>query len=366
MSTSRLPRILGRLVAGLGVAALLLGAVELLLRLTVPRDKLLFTFEKPNGLFYYESSGKQIMRPNHVERVYDGPYVWTAQVNGQGLRESAELPFERPKGEERWLALGDSWIFGLNANQGMTLPDQLERLLPPVLGGSVQVINAGQTGSGSFDMVRQWASMQAFELDGVLLGLPHNTSRQQQTSAERQAWYKQVPGAPAFDSRLYLALRRGLIRYTRPTAPKLNADDLEQAIEDLSLIAEEARGRGLPVTLMLWPAQINEPIDDAAMARVVRALRPLGVKFAGLRLEERACWGYSDIYHPSEAGYLALAERVLSLWRDGEADPVVGTTPTCAEVDAPGPGKPGAYPAESGPPPIGTPPVGGDTKASRP
>lgn len=358
--------VLRRLAAGLVVAALLLGLVELLLRLTVPRDKLLFTWEKPNGAFYFESSGKQIMRPSHTERLHDGPYVWTAQVNAQGLRESAEIPFQGPKDQTRWLALGDSWVFGMSANQGMSLPDQLERLLPPVLGQPVEVINAGQTGSGSFDMVRQWASMQAFEINAVLLGLPHNSSRQREAGEVRQQWYTQVPGAPAFDSRIYLALRRYLIRYTRPTAPKLNADELEQAIEDLSLIAREAAGRGLPVTVMLWPSQLNEPIDEDAMARVVRSLRPLGVKFAGLRLEERACWGYSDVYHPSEAGYRALAERVVALVREGEADPVLGTTPTCAEVDAPGPGKPGSYPAESGPPPIGTPPVGGDTRAARP
>lgn len=361
---SGLRRILSRLVGGILVAGVLLGLVELLLRAFVPREDLLFTFEKPNGAFYYESSGKQIMRPNHTERVHDGPYLWTARVNGQGLREEADLPFARASGQTRWLALGDSWIFGMSATQGKTLPDQLEGLLPEAVGGPVEVINAGQTGAGSFDMVRQWASMQAFEIDAVLLGLPHNSSRQREAGDQRQQWYKQVPGAPAFDSRLYLALRRFLIRYTRPEAPRLNADELDQAIEDLSLIAREATARKLPVYLVLWPSQLNQPIDEDAMARVERAMRALGVKMTGHRLEERACWGYSDVYHPSEAGYRALAERVVALVQ-APPEPVIGATPTCAEVDAPGPGKPGAFPAESGPPPIGTPPVGGDTRAAQ-
>ena len=62
---------------------------------------------------------------NRLEKITDlsgksRPYTWEVQTNSLGLREDTDSPAANPAGTTRWLALGDSWVFGTSVTQGMT------------------------------------------------------------------------------------------------------------------------------------------------------------------------------------------------------------------------------------------------------
>lgn len=328
-----------KLAFGLLSTLSLLLIVELGLRAIIPREKLLFSWEKPNGVLFAQASGRTTMNPNQSTTRMDGPHEWTMRINSQGFREKAEIPFEKPPGQLRWLALGDSWMVGFNADDGHSLPDLLEEKLPEILGQPVEVINNGQFGGSAFDMLVAWRAAQSLQPDAVLMGWPHNGWRQEDLHDVRQQWYARTRPAPQSDARLYLLTRLALYRLTRPVQPELSGQQINEALADLSVIAREAQGLNIPVYLVIWPTQYNGRMDAGEAEFLVQSLRPLGVRFAGHSLAQRSCWGYEDLFHPSEAGYAAVAQRVLSLIRDGESSLIVAANPSCNEVPADGPGK---------------------------
>ena len=125
-------------------------------------------------------------------------------------------------------------------------------MLPERLGvAKVEVLNAGVFGSCAFDMLKRYRQFgDAWEIDGVLLGQPHNGARQNLVAEERTRWYSLIPSAPKSRVRLYLALRRGIasMRAPRYAQPPVGAQ-LESEVANLRTLAAEAgepgRARGL-------------------------------------------------------------------------------------------------------------------------
>ena len=72
-------------------------------------------------------------------------------------------------------------------------------------------------------------------------------------------------------------------------------------------------------------------------------LRDAGVQLTGHTLTERSCWGFEDVWHPSEAGHRVVAE-VLADAMAGGATPgsILRSTPRCSAVLGIGPGKAGS------------------------
>ncbi len=337
---------LRKLLLGLSLSAGLLLLVELILRLTVPMELLQYTWERPDGLI--ELAGSYTMvRANHQETHPDGPYSWQERTNSARLREDHEIPLRKPRGSERILALGDSWMFGISITQGKTIPDQLEGLLPARLGASsVEVMNAGVPGGSAFDMLARWRELgTTYELDGVLLGLPHNEAHQRKLEPVRSWFYEHRGGAPFIDLRIYLLLRRWLARFTRAEAPQLaDQGPNSPVVQDLLLIASEALARDLPVWLVTWPtgwvaARMGAPHGGR---EVVAAMEPLGVPHVGHALDSRCCWGFEDDNHPGEAGARAIAELVADMIADGRSSSTPIREPRCEDVPGIGPGKPGS------------------------
>ncbi|MCB9744290.1 MAG: SGNH/GDSL hydrolase family protein [Alphaproteobacteria bacterium] len=330
-----------KLAAGLAVTLLLFGGVELALRLTVPEQALRFSWEAEDPLLVLEGDELNLA-PGRREQLHDGRHPWTLETNSLGLRESRDIPREAPAGELRVLALGDSWMFGHNATQGETLPDQLERLLPERLGvGSAEVINGAVFGSCAFDMLRRWTQLSAlYPLDAVLLGRPHNETRQAAISDRRERWFSQVRQAPWIDLYLYLGLRRLLAPYTRPQYPYLQGEQASSGLPDLVALSRDAIDRGLEVWFVGWPTDRRQPMEDRFedLAPWAEALEPLGVRLTGHVLPQRACWGYEDPHHPSEAGYRAIAEVVADIMAGGPHGQM-RESPSCLEVPGDGPGK---------------------------
>lgn len=336
-----------RLVAGLVVTALLLLGAEVALRLVVPEEALVFSYERPNGsLMQDPGSGTYLPRPGASGVVPDGPNHWRYRMNAQGLREDEEIPAKKPAGSRRYLALGDSWIWGQSADQTATLDAQLATLLAADGRGPVEVINAGVPGAAAYDMLVRWRALKdLYEIDGVVLGAPKNVGRQQGAAAERALWY-QGDGAPYLPIYLYLGARRLLVPYTRARLREVDDDALATMVEDTTLLAREARDAGLSVVLGLWPkdratAMQNDP--GVPYRRFTAALTPLGARVTGARLGSNACWGFEDHSHPSEAGYRVLAEILAERMGDGADPGGLRTTPRCEDV-------PGIGPTKSDPP----------------
>jgi lysophospholipase L1-like esterase len=336
---------------GLVVAGAALGLAELLIRLAVPERWLLFSWERPEGFLEFVDEADEENRYRHAV-IYTRPDFVDRRgipgepvhyfTNARGLREDREVPERAEPGCYRILALGDSWIYGIGQTQGMTVADHLERLLPERLRhGRVEVINAGVPGSAAFDMLRRWESLAgSYELDAVLLGRPHNRLRQIEASEARDGWYESLLGAPHLDLGLYLLLRRMMAPWTHSPARWTHSEDeMLTGLEDIVRLAERIQQRGLPIWMMLspnpdWsgrqrPAEQRRARDREDNQPWVQALEPLGVRFAGHALLERACWGLDDLTHPSASGALSLAEQLAEVMASGGSAVELAERPPC-------------------------------------
>jgi lysophospholipase L1-like esterase len=348
---------------GLGVACAVLLIAEGLIRVTVPEEALLLSWEREDGLLLYRSRtyvegpaepgareawrrGELVTRANARTQHMDGSHPWAVQTNDEGLREEGPVPRTRAT-SRRFLALGDSWMFGVSADQGHTLPDQLEALLPAHLeADTVEVVNGGIPGANAWHMLRRWNYLRdRLDLDGVLIGLPHNAP-DPDVPARRKAWYRTARGAPYFGARIYLGLRRLILPLSRPRYPDLlqtDGDDgdlqYRMTTADLKALAADIRARGLPVWLVLWPNDWQAAQTGAV--DISRWTKPLeDLPMAGHALTQRSCWGHVDTWHPSEAGYRAIAEVIAPVMAGGTGSPALVTDPSCSQVPGDGPTKP--------------------------
>jgi lysophospholipase L1-like esterase len=343
-----------RLLYGLIMAGALLGVVEGFLRLAIPADQWALSWEKEDGLLLYrsrtyvggpvDSNDRQRWRRGELSTragtdsvQHDGDHPWRVQTNSEGLREDREIGTGQ-LADRTMLALGDSWMFGVSANQGQTLPDQLERRLPARLGvDSVEVINGGIPGANSFHMLRRWHYLRdRLSVDDLILGLPHNAPDPGVPEA-RRVWYQSVRGMPRGRSQIYRGLRWLLLPLGRPHYPDLLAkgkdgDTQAMTIADLKTIAVDARARGIRVWLTLWPndmmaAQNTEQDLSTWVAPLASAIDG----YAGHGLKARRCWGFEDIWHPSEAGYAAISEVIASLIAGGPSSSLLVQSPPCTQ-----------------------------------
>jgi len=107
---------------------------------------------------------------------------WQLNINSQGIRGDKPVP-ERSSGRLRILCLGDSITFGLDVDDDLTYPSQLEKILrqAPGRGGEVEVINAGVVAYSSRQgLVYFDQRLGKLEPDLVIWGFgfndPHSTS----------------------------------------------------------------------------------------------------------------------------------------------------------------------------------------------
>jgi lysophospholipase L1-like esterase len=335
-----------RLALGLATAAAVLGGTELLLRATTDERDLLFAWEHPEGMIAL--LGDQVyVREAVSHSMQDGPYTWEVRTNSLGLREDMDSPAANPTGTTRWLALGDSWVFGTSVTQGMTIPDQVGTLLTTATGAQVDVLNGGIPGGSAFEMLARWSELSAsLELDGLILGLPHNQHRQAELHEQRSTLFSRTGGAPYINSRIYLLARRAIAPYTRPryADADVDTDAMDRTtVRDLKTIVGQARAMGLPVIVIEWPNDMRLAIRSVnpPATRWRAKLQPMGARFAGHALSERTCWGFEDHGHPSESGARAISEVIAAVITDGKEHESLQTLPSCGTGPEVGPGKAG-------------------------
>lgn len=345
-----------RLRWALLTTALLLSLTEIALRLLIPAEALTFAWEREDGMLMVDEEAKTYLpRPGAAEERRDGPYRWKYRMNAQGFREDQEIPAAKPEGQYRVLSIGDSWMFGITTDQQKNLQAGLEAVLSgrpeaPIQGRTVEVINAGVPGASAYDMLVRWRRLgPQFAHDAILLSVPHNTARQGATADQRGLFYAGWQGAPYLPSWIYLGLRRLIVPLTR--APlRMSTPEIHQAIlQDLQVIAREARAVGKTVLIGVWPGHRQEALfnPDPMQYRLwYDNLTPLGALVTGHTLRSPACYGWLDTGHASESGYRALAEVLAGALIAGAGSPQVLTAPRCEDVPGHGPGKPGSYPLQ--------------------
>jgi lysophospholipase L1-like esterase len=330
---------------GLLVAGLSLAIAEGVARMTTDEVDLLFAWEHPDGLI--RVLGDQVYVREEVQHsMTDGPYTWRVQTNARGLRESYPIPPAIPAGSARVLALGDSWIFGTSVTQGRTIADSLEVVLSERWAQPVEVVNAGIPGASAFEMLVRWTELAGqLDFDHIVFGLPHNIHRQRNFQGQRAKLTTPGDGAPYIDARLYLLIRRLIAPWTRTLYAEgdLTTDGIDNStLHDIRTIVAQAKAKGMGVWAIEWPHNMKYALNtvNPPATRWRAALGSAGVQFAGHALNTRACWGYDDHGHPSEAGARAIAEVLGHVMADGEATTMLQTRPRCEDVPGVGPGKP--------------------------
>jgi len=317
---------------GLGV---LLG-LEVVARVIVQEESVLFAFEKSDGLIGVLGD-KVYVRESQTHRGSDGPYDYVIRTNSIGLRADTELTPEMPEGSERYLALGDSWIFGTSLGQEKTMPAQLGRLLTRAKGQPVSVVNAGIPGGSAFEALARWRELGPYHAwTGVVIGIPHNVGRQNSLASERASVFHPTQGAPYINSRIYLILRSWIAPYTRPKYAASTPPHDGGLLEDIRTIVTQARALGLSVVLVEDPGRLDDAVGQVRQVdmRWREALIPLGALFAGHALDTRDCWGHDDHGHPGVAGAEAIASVVAEVMVSGQSTEGLSPEPPCEQFVA--------------------------------
>lgn len=328
-----LPVALRRAVAGLALAAAAIGALELGLRALVPEDALLFVHEEGRAPLRLPRTPP----PGAVRVEEDGPYRWTCVAEAGGLRERDTPALGAAPDEARLVLVGDSWAWGYGLDQADTLDAQLEGLLAGRLAPTVQVINAGVPGGSDRAVLDRAQRLLAAlpDVRGVILAQPHNP--------------RHLPGQPRAGPPpqpspwwTYRLLRVTLLPRLDPTPPRaLHGEALAAATADWSAFAEAQRAAGRGVWFLALPQDRESAVDRGHPPEREWLEAMAAVPTVGHALDERACWAFTDPFHPSPAGARALAEVLAPVILGGPAPPPWSTAPRCADVAGAGPGKPG-------------------------
>lgn len=273
------------------------------------------------------------MRPNTREVRGSPQEQWRIALNAEGFRESRPTPRAAPAGTRRFVALGDSVIFGHGIDQGATLSDQLEEVLPPLLGGPVDVVNAGVFGAAAFDMYRRYTRLaEAYTFDDVILGFPQNEGRQSALAEVRAEW-RDARGRPKLA--YYLPFERSLLHlYARPTPEPAPLPLPDPTLEDLWALVVDARRAGHRVWLLQTPRPLAAPYAKAN--EVLTALTTgLDLPVARPVLDHPDCWSPWDHSHPSAAGVRVLARALAEVIATGTSAAPDPGAPRCAAEGAP-------------------------------
>lgn len=238
-----------RLIIGLILSLLVLGAGEVIARRIMPadpcmqRDELLGFSLKP-----YASCWRQ-------SRDFKIEY----QINSLGLRER-EITEEKPKGVKRILLLGDSFTEGTGVSLEATFGKQLEGLL------DLEVINAGVSGYSTLHEYL-WLKERGFKLQPDLVILNVNETDLVEAAKYHQIWERhnfsdlrpELSGSMIDRLKLLTLIRdRVMPLWRRKSESKttvfINSPEYWRLVEsDIRRIDFLTRGRNIPLLIVFQP-----------------------------------------------------------------------------------------------------------------
>ena len=301
---------------------------------------------KPDLYVVDPDVGKR-MRPGWKGDEFGAP----VEINSKGLRDR-ELPYEKPPGTFRILALGDSWTFGFRMQEPDAYPRQLERILREHASArgdarQIEVINAGVIGystdqEAAYLRVEGWK----YQPDLVLVNYypvndTHNKLYSYQRRAQLRALHPFLLELYEAPKHLYLrqfwkGVRRTLkerFRVARAGGDEKaahrdwtggyqqGARGWEAVVTALADIGAQARERHVPVLLVLLPDtqdltryhESDHPKIEPMLAAAVSAagldyfdLEATFAPYAGREDEVR----FGKLRHPNARGYGIIADAV--------------------------------------------------------
>ncbi len=234
------------LLFGIAVAAIVIWLAELGLRLGGVQPA--YTADAVGGWRVQPKSDGETIKTKEGNS-------FVLSTNANGLRTHARTP--RTAGVQRVIILGDSTVFGWGVSDGETFPDALGRALGP----SVEVINAGQPGYSTTQMVALYErSIAEFAPDLMVVFVPmHDDNRVLVSDREHLDGARGIAHVRvllANHSRLYQLLRSrifpfageaylvpGRDRSPEPRVPRVSADERDENFDRLRAPVVAAGGK---------------------------------------------------------------------------------------------------------------------------
>ena len=142
--------------------------LELFLRLPMQMPYSCILYEKDDALSFKTKPNLNItFRTKEYEALYT--------TNNDGIREYTQKKFNKAKGQQRILTIGDSFTFGIGLNKEDTFQEKLKEKLYTILKKKVEVINAGTSGYGaaqSFEFLKM--NIKGYDPDIVIFSFYNN------------------------------------------------------------------------------------------------------------------------------------------------------------------------------------------------
>jgi lysophospholipase L1-like esterase len=296
------------------------------------------------------------------------PKLWNVSIhiNAQGLRGQTDYPAERRPGTLRILTLGDSYTFGIGADDEQAYPARLELILNQRLRGGasapstarvtgVEVLNGGVWGTGVGNHVLLYdEGLKAYHPDVVVLGIVVNDvgddlrsglfQIREGTSVEPrplEARAKERPlksiarSMPAYAFLAQHSHLLNLIRYRvtqalveaqqKSSSPKDDSSSQVFRVEGLTLLAGEirwlrtkVRDSGAVLVVFFMAPPDSDPRADAVVETLAETCRQEGIPFADStafmkdqqRQSSRPLYYTPADIHPTPDGYQDFAEFI--------------------------------------------------------
>ena len=288
------------------------------------------SWEREDGLLLYRSRtyvGGPV-NPEERERWRRGELIEGGDRHRSARRPGAVgRPHERARTARRstdpvgaTLQSGSSWPSATPGCSGSTHPrgSRSHRgwrrcFLPSALGvESVEVVNGGIPGANAWHMLRRWHYLRdRIAIDGLILGLPHNAP-DPDVPALRRAWYQRARGLRQVSLESIAGCDTSSVP-TRGHTTRISSARRRTATEGHDTGGSSDHHLGCAGT---GPARVDGAVaqrhgggQDTAMS-LAQWVEPLSDGLdghGGHALRDRNCWGSKDTWHPSAAGYTAIA-----------------------------------------------------------
>ncbi len=248
------------------------------------------------------------------------------RMNSLGFRD-ADFPLEKPAGELRVIAVGDSFTFAAGVNLADCWVQRLEKKLTTARGAPVEVVNAGFSRGFRPESYAPWLAEQGVRLDpdALIVGFCLND-----ISTEIPMY---VPLAPDFQpwlggaSRLLTELQRtltgwlGSLHPPTPTVIKAkrlvaaHADEWERTRQGLLAMRDlmQARHGRMVVAILPMFSQLQSGYMFGELHALVRdfctaeAIECVDLLPAFLGSNERDLWVHPTDQHPNDVGQERIA-----------------------------------------------------------
>ncbi|MBL8841148.1 MAG: SGNH/GDSL hydrolase family protein [Planctomycetes bacterium] len=262
------------------------------------------------------------------------------RINSLGFRD-LDFPLEKPAGEARVLAVGDSFTFAAGVNLADCWVQRLERKLAAARGAPVEVVNAGFARGFRPESYAAWLAEQGMRLDpdALIVGFCLND-----IATEIPMW---VPLAPEFTpwlggtSKLLTEVQRALARWrgTLVAAPSLpikakrivsaHADEWQRARDGLLSMRDQMKARDGRMVVAILPmfsqlasgylfGELHALVRDFCAAESIECVDLLP---AFLGSDERDLWVHPHDQHPNDVGQERIASTLAAWFADHPLTP---------------------------------------------